>query len=188
MQITFRCQQLCSHFVKLLRIMRASGGGKLLSIKCLRSSKPDMQMRSGDIRRQCAIRGLPSSNDLINPFYVLSWRRPRLAGNAGGCDWGPTACLRLSAFAFSCSPAIHIQIQIVGVALSRHLLTAPLAALMIHSAKAKETQGASVFKFTAAARNKAVAEAEVKTEPAWDAHTQSQTQTHRQRRRHCQYA
>lgn len=49
-------------------------------------------------------------------------------------------------------------------------MTAPLAALMIHSAKAKETQGDSVFKFTAAARNKAVAEAEVKTEPAWVTH------------------
>lgn len=51
--------------------------------------------------------------------------------------WGllTAACLRLSAFAaFSYSPANHIQIQIVGVALSRHLLTAPLAALMIHSA------------------------------------------------------
>lgn len=41
------------------------------------------------------IRGLPSSNDLINPFYVLSWRRLRRAGNAsGGCgDLGPAACL-----------------------------------------------------------------------------------------------
>lgn len=73
--------------------MRARGRsfGKLLSIKCLRSSKPDMEMCT-------EIRGLPSSNDLINPFYVLSWRRLRRAGNAGGgCgDLGPAACLRLS--------------------------------------------------------------------------------------------
>lgn len=65
---------------------------------------------------------------------------------------------RLSALAHSL--AIHIQIQIVGVArLSRHLLTAPLAALMIHS-EAKETQGDFVFKSsTTAAGNGAKAEA-----------------------------
>lgn len=60
------------------------------------------------------------------------------------------------------SHAIHIQIQIVGVVVSRHLLTAPLAALMIHSGATgagKETQSDPIFKFT-----EAEAEAEVESE------------------------
>lgn len=63
--------------------------------------------------------------------------------------------------------------------LSRHLLTAPLAALMIHS-EAKETQGDFVFKSsTTAAGNGAKAEAELR---------RSQTGVYTHTRRHCQYA
>lgn len=106
---------------------------------------------------RCDSDSLPSSNDLINPFYVLSWRRLRQARKCHRLCLG-RAGMRLSALAHSL--AIHIQIQIVGVArLCRHLLTAPLAALMIHS-EAKETQGDFVFKSsTTAAGNGAKAEA-----------------------------
>lgn len=132
LQITFHCQQLCSHFVKLLRIMRARGRsfGKLLSIKCLRS-KP---ARYGDVHRdtRSPLQQWPNKSVLclvLAPPSPGRKCRRRLW-------WLGACCLSasVSSFAFSYSPANHIQIQIVGVALSRHLLTAPLAALMIHSA------------------------------------------------------
>lgn len=170
--------------------MRAKGEERLRQV-VIYQVLTQQQARYGDVAdARC---GFPSSNDLINPFYVLSWRRLRLAGNAVGCDLGPAACLRLSAFAFAYSPAIHIQIQIVGVALSRHLLTAPLAALMIHSDGQLE-QRQKKPKATSYSNSQPQLEVELKlkTEPAWDTHThtesQSQTQTHRQQRRHCQYA
>lgn len=178
-------------FCKIIKSNESQRGGEA-SASCYLSSAyaaVSQIWRYEEIYIADARCGFPSSNDLINPFYVLSWRRLRLAGNAGGCDLVPAPCLRLSAFAFAYSPAIHIEIQIVGVALSRHLLTAPLAALMIHSDWQLE-QRQKKPKATPYSNSQPQLEVELKlkSEPAWATHTQSQTQTYRQQRRHCQYA
>lgn len=131
LQITFHCQQLCSHFVKLLRIMRE---GQELRQVVIYQVLTQQQARYGDVQRYTR----PPLQQWPNKSVLCLVLAPPSPGRK--CRrrlwWLGACCLSasVSSFAFSYSPANHIQIQIVGVALSRHLLTAPLAALMIHSA------------------------------------------------------
>lgn len=140
--------------------MRAKGEERLRQV-VIYQVLTQQQARYGDVAdARC---GFPSSNDLINPFYVLSWRRLRLAGNAGGCDLGPAACLRLSAFAFAYSPGDSYSNSNSGRGTEPSFIDCAISCTndpfrRATGAKAKETQGDFVFKFTTAARSGAEAE------------------------------